>query len=90
MCLQRSARVWLAPVDANKTRRVVSPPPLLLEAAAKHDSEPNTNFSSYNGLHGTHILSHPPTDYTAETRHGASIGTSFEVYLYQSSNRMYI
>jgi hypothetical protein len=30
MCLQRSATVWLAPADTNKTRRVVSPPPLLL------------------------------------------------------------
>jgi hypothetical protein len=33
ICLQRSATVWLAPADTNKTRRVVSPPPLLLEAA---------------------------------------------------------
>jgi hypothetical protein len=33
MCLQRSATVWLAPADTNKTRGVVSPPPLLLEAA---------------------------------------------------------
>ncbi len=33
MRLQRSATVWLAPADTNKTRRVVSPPRLLLEAA---------------------------------------------------------